>query len=97
MTDRGTFRDTTTKGLTFSRPLPQGSAPPGKGAFWTDEYGWLIPTDRGDVQRAVLAGMVQYTLLTNNASIAEQLVAVDNIVSETVDIIMTGGLEADRD
>jgi hypothetical protein len=57
----------------------------------------LMPVDRDDIQRAVLAGMVQYTLLTNDASISEQLVAVDGIVSETVDTIMSGGLEADRD
>ncbi len=37
------LRDTTTKGLMFVRPIPQGSAPPDPKAFWTDEYGWLVP------------------------------------------------------
>ena len=40
------MRDSTTDGLMFVRPIPQGSAPPGLGAFWTDEYGWLVPDTR---------------------------------------------------
>ena len=45
------MRDTTTRGLTFTRPLPQGSAAPTWDAFWTDEYGWLVPTDKPMYQR----------------------------------------------
>lgn len=40
----GQFLDSSTRGLMFARPIPQGTAPPEKGAFWTDEYGWLVPT-----------------------------------------------------
>ncbi len=40
------MRDTTTDGLMFVRPIPQGSAPPDPKAFWTDEYGWLVPDTR---------------------------------------------------
>ena len=40
------MRDSTTDGLMFVRPIPQGSAPPDLGAFWTDEYGWLVPDTR---------------------------------------------------
>jgi len=42
------MRDTTTRGLTFTRPIPQGTAPPEPGAFWTDEYGWLVLVEDAD-------------------------------------------------
>lgn len=39
------MQDTTTENMTFRRSLPQATAPPAPNAFWTAEYGWLVPNE----------------------------------------------------